>query len=50
MTPMLPGSERDKRAFEDGARPDRPRLRLIPALLGALAMMNIVSVVLTLIK
>lgn len=50
MSPMPPGSEDDDLRFEDGARPDRRRLRLIPALLGALAMMNIVSVVLTLIK
>ncbi len=50
MSPIRPGSEHEHFQFEDSARPDRLRLPMIPALLGALAMMNIVSVVLSLIK
>ena len=50
MSPIRPGSERERMTCEDRIRPDRPRFPVISTLLGALAMMNVVSVVLTLIK
>jgi hypothetical protein len=50
MSLIRPRPEHSHLAFEDATRPDRPRFPVISALLGMLAMMNVVSVVLTLIK
>lgn len=43
-------SERRQAARADRARLDRPRLPVISALIGMLAMLNIASAVMTLIK
>jgi hypothetical protein len=49
MSPIRSDSERD-RQFQDNTRPGRPRVPVISTLLAILAMMNIVSVVLTLMR
>jgi hypothetical protein len=43
-------SERRRSLRENGTRLDRPRLPVISALLGMLAMLNIASAVMTLIR
>ena len=50
MSFLRNGSEHRQALREDRTRPDRPRLPVITTLLGMLAMLNIASAVLTLMK